>query len=54
MDAHAWVGFAAVPTRCGKSLAALLTGKLSLSVVLDDLLAREQRAGRARWHWAAG
>ena len=54
MDAHAWVGFAAVPTRCGKSLAALLTGKLSLPVVLDDLRAREQHAGPARWQFAAG
>jgi 8-oxo-dGTP pyrophosphatase MutT (NUDIX family) len=54
MDAHAWVGFDAVPMRCGKSLAALLTGRLSLPVVLDDLLEREKQSGPMRWRWAAG
>ena len=53
MDAHAWVGLDAAPARCGKSLAALLTGRLSLPVVLDDLLAREQLAGPMHWRWAA-
>lgn len=54
MDAHAWVGIEAAPARCGKSLAALLTGRLSLPVVLEDLLQREQVAGPMRWRWAPG
>ena len=54
MDAHAWVAFDVVPMRCGKSLAALLTGRLSLPVVLDDLLEREKQCGPMRWRWAPG
>ena len=54
MDGHAWVGFEGVPTRAGKSLATLLSSRVSLDAVLSDLLEREQRLGPARWHWAAG
>ena len=53
MDGHAWVGFDAVPARCGKSLAALLTGRVVLDAVLGDLAEREQRDGPMRWHWDA-
>ena len=54
MDGHAWVPFDAVPARCGKSLAALLTGRLALDAVLRDLVEREHRDGPMRWRWAAG
>jgi len=54
MDDHAWVGFEAVSTRVGKSLAVLLSSRISLDTVLSDLLEREQRLGPARWRWAAG
>ena len=47
MDAYAWVPFEALATRAGKSLVAVLTGKLSLAQVLADLEARQ----RARWRW---
>jgi 8-oxo-dGTP pyrophosphatase MutT (NUDIX family) len=47
MDRYAWVGFDALATRAGKSLVAVLTGKLSLPQVLADLEARPP----ARWHW---
>ncbi len=54
MDGHAWVGFEAVSTRAGKSLATLLSSHISLDTVLGDLLERAQRLGQARWRWAAG
>jgi 8-oxo-dGTP pyrophosphatase MutT (NUDIX family) len=54
MDAHAWVAFDVVPMRCGKSLAAVLTARLSLTVVLDDLSEREKQSGPMRWGWAPG
>jgi len=53
MDGHAWVGFDAMPARAGKSLAALLTGRVALDVVLQDLRERERRLGPMRWRWAA-
>jgi putative (di)nucleoside polyphosphate hydrolase len=37
MDGFAWVPFAQVPERCAKSMAALLTGTVSLPSVLDRL-----------------
>jgi 8-oxo-dGTP pyrophosphatase MutT (NUDIX family) len=52
VDAHAWVPFPAVPSRCGKGLAALLAQRISLEAVLADLLERERRHGAAAWHWA--
>lgn len=54
MDGHAWVGFEAVSTRAGKSLAVLLSSRISLDAVLGALLEQEQRLGPARWRWAAG
>ena len=54
MDGHAWVGFDAISTRAGKSLAALLSTRISLDKVLRDLLEREQQLRPARWRWAAG
>ena len=54
MDGHAWIAFDDVPARCGKSLAALLTGRLALDAVLRDLVEREHRDGPMRWGWAAG
>jgi 8-oxo-dGTP pyrophosphatase MutT (NUDIX family) len=50
MDAYAWVPFDALATRAGKSLVAVLTGKLALPQLLADLAARP----RARWHWQPG
>jgi putative (di)nucleoside polyphosphate hydrolase len=54
MDAYAWVAFGDLAKRCGKSLAALLTGRLSLPVVLRDLQALEREHGPMRWAWKAG
>jgi len=53
MDGHAWVGFDAVPARAGKSLAALLTGRVALDALLQELLERERRFGPMRWRWVA-
>ena len=53
MDGHAWVAFDALPVRAGKSLAALLSSRVSLDAVMGDLLERERRFGAARWRWVA-
>jgi len=50
MDAYAWVPFDAIATRAGKSLVAVLTGKLALPQVLADL----EKRPPARWRWQAG
>jgi len=48
MDAFAWVPFGEVPTRCAKSMAALLGGPLALAGVLQRLQA-EHRIVEPRW-----
>lgn len=49
MDAFAWVGFGAVAERCGKSMAEVLTRRLSLPAVLHDLLDLERLPGPMPW-----
>ena len=52
VDAHAWVPFDAVASRCGKSLAALLAQRIALEALLAELLERERLHGPAAWRWA--
>ena len=52
VDAHAWVAFDAVASRCGKSLAALLAQRIALEALLAELLERERLHGPAAWRWA--
>lgn len=52
-DAHAWVPFDVLGTRCGKSLMAVLE-RISLPALLELLRERERRDGPAVWAWAAG
>lgn len=53
MDAFAWVGFGALAGRCGKTLGALLTQKIDLPALLEDLREVERRAGPVPWRWCA-
>ncbi|MEP7056380.1 MAG: NUDIX hydrolase [Caldimonas sp.] len=54
MDAHAWVGFDAVAGRCGKTIGELLTRRLSLPLLLQEVPAGEAALGPVRWRWCAG
>jgi len=45
MDAFDWVAFAGVAERCGKSMVALLTQKISLPLVLQQLMNLESARG---------
>jgi 8-oxo-dGTP pyrophosphatase MutT (NUDIX family) len=53
MDAHAWVGFDAVAGRCGKAMVELLTRRLSLPLLQQQLRVAEAALGPVRWRWCA-
>jgi 8-oxo-dGTP pyrophosphatase MutT (NUDIX family) len=40
MDGFMWIGFDEVPTRCAKSMSAVLTQKVSLAALLERLTAK--------------
>lgn len=54
IDAFAWVGFGALADRCGKNMSVLLTQKIALPALLQDLRELERRAGSVSWRWSIG
>lgn len=54
MDAFAWVGFGVLAERCGKNMSMLLTQKIALPALLQDLREVERRSGPVPWRWCSG